>query len=125
MKKLLQIFLISIFFSIQVFGYDLPYNKTLTAYEQAFEEINCMLDGTCPLSFKKAVFAIENAYYSNTLKLNTIEEDITFLKDLAIDFRKANTLIYDSNDPLDKEKTEKNAAIFKVMTDTIVKLIIK
>lgn len=52
-------------------------------YEQAFEKINCMLNGSCPSSFKEAVFTVENAYFSNQLDKTLFDNKILFLTEVT------------------------------------------
>lgn len=85
-------------------------------FDQAFQKINCMLNETCSTSFKDAVFAVENAYFSNRLDFQTIENEIKLLKSLIIEVMKSRELIYDSQD---KEDVKKYASLFTAMTDTI------
>lgn len=85
-------------------------------YEQAFQKINCMLNETCSLSFKEAVFIVENAYYSNQLSRTNFDNKIQFQKRFINSFIASRELLYGHPD---KEEVEKHAAIFYVMTDTI------
>ncbi|PKP20329.1 MAG: hypothetical protein CVU05_09335 [Bacteroidetes bacterium HGW-Bacteroidetes-21] len=85
-------------------------------YEQAFKKIHCMLNETCSLSFKEAVFEVENAYYSNKLSKTEFDNKISFQINLINSFITSRDLIYDYPD---KENVKKCAAIFSIMTDTI------
>ena len=85
-------------------------------YEKAFEKLNCMLNETCKLSFKEAVFTVENAYFSNNLNLEILENEIRLLKFLSKEVDETRELIYDGQD---KEEVQKIASLFTVMTDTI------
>jgi hypothetical protein len=44
------------------FCFSLKAQNEIEIYEKAFQKINCMLNGTCSLNFKEAVFIVENAY---------------------------------------------------------------
>ncbi len=85
-------------------------------YENAFDKLNCMLNETCALNFKEAVFMVENAYFSNNLNLEILENEINLLKSLSIEVDRTRELIYDGQD---KEEVQKFASLFTVMTDRI------
>ena len=98
------------------FCFSLKAQNEKEIYEQAFQKINCMLNGTCSLNFKEAVFIVENAYYSNQLSKPNFDKKIKFQTNLVISFIASRELLYDYPD---KEEVKKCAAIFSVMTDTI------
>lgn len=85
-------------------------------YEQAFQDINCMLNKTCSASFKNAVFTVENAYFSNQLDRNQFDKQITFLTELSRQFIASQDLLYDYPD---RNEVVKYAALFNLITDTI------
>ena len=87
--------------------------KTTTAdpYQIAVDEMTEMLNGIKPLSFKRAVFLTENAYYGG--KLNWTE----FCNDIDQAKIKINQMIVAKN--LQLYKTAGNWAIFTYMTDNI------
>lgn len=85
-------------------------------YEQAFQDINCMLNKTCYASFKDAVFTVENAYFSNQLDRNQFDKQITFLTELSRQFIASQDLLYPYPD---RDDVVKYAALFNVITDTI------
>lgn len=85
-------------------------------YQDAYLAIDSMLTGKTQLSFKKAVFFTENAYFEGGLNEKAYNRSIEILKDLAILYRNANKLIYQESD---SERVANYAAIYKVMTDTI------
>lgn len=85
-------------------------------YEQAFEKINCMLNGSCTSSFKEAVFTVENAYFSNQLDKTLFDSKILFLTEVAKQLTISRQLIYDFQD---KAEVSKYAALFTVLTDSI------
>jgi len=86
-------------------------------YEQAFQNINCILNKTCSASFKDAVFTVENTYFSSQLDRNQFDKQITFLTELSRQLIAAQDLLY--NYP-DRNEVIKYAALFKVITDTIL-----
>ena len=85
-------------------------------YEQAFQDINCMLNKTCSASFIDAVFTVENAYYSNQLDRNQFDKQITFLAELSRQFIASQDLLYDYPD---RNEVVKYASLFNIITDTI------
>jgi hypothetical protein len=87
--------------------------KTTTAdpYQIAVSEMTEMLNGTKPLSFKRAVFLTENAYYGGKLNWTEFCNDIDQVK------IKINQMIVAKN--LQSFKTAGNWAIFTYMTDSI------
>lgn len=85
-------------------------------YEKAFEKINCMLNGSCPSSFKEAVFTVENAYFSNQLDKTLFDNKILFLAEVTKQLISSRQLIYDFQD---KAEVAKYAALFTVITDSI------
>lgn len=111
MKKFLLIILL--FISYNQIGFS---QSNQEIYEQAFQDINCMLNKTCSASFKDAVFTVENAYFSDMLDFKTIENEIHLLKVLTVEVMKSRELIYESTD---KDNVKKYASLFAVMTDTI------
>jgi hypothetical protein len=110
MKKLLLI--ISFIFFGQ-FGFS---QSNQEIYEQAFQNINCMLNKTCGASFIDAVFKVENAYLSNQLDRTQFDKQISFLAELSRQFIGSQDLLYDYPD---RNEVVKFAALFKVITDTI------
>lgn len=85
-------------------------------YEKVFEQINCMLLETCQVSFKDAVFSVENAYFSNLLDKDDFDKPIAFLAQLTRKLIDSRELIYDFSD---KDEVKKYAALFSVLSDSI------
>ena len=98
------------------FGHFLYAQSNQVIYDQAFEKLNCQLNGSCELNFKVAVFTVENAYLSNTLDRERFDKQIKILVDLTQQLIVSRDLIYNLED---KAQVEKCAALFSVMTDTI------
>ncbi len=109
MKKLLLIISFAI---CGQFGFS---QSNQEIYEQAFQDINCMLNNTCSASFKDAVFTVENAYFENKLDTNKLNNEIKLLKKLAESIVTSRTLNYEFSD---KKEVEKCASLFSVITDT-------
>lgn len=85
-------------------------------YESAFQELNQMLEDEQPISFKRAVFVTENAYWNQELSYELFNEQITFLSKLCQSVMKSRELLYDFED---KEKVQVYASVFATMMDTL------
>ena len=109
MKKFLLIISFAIFGQI---GFS---QSNQEIYEQAFQDINCMLNKTCSASFKDAVFTVENAYFSNQLNEDLFLKQILVLAELSKQFIATQDLIYDYPD---LNEVVKYAALFNIITDT-------
>ncbi len=81
-------------------------------YRQAYEEIKDMLEGRKTISFKRAVFLVDNAYMGGTLNWNWYEQEIK--SKLPIFDQMINSAGYG------RYRTSKNWAIHTYMTDTTV-----
>jgi len=90
-------------------GYDI--------FEQSYNYINGMLTDSIPLSFKDAVFIIEDAYYDGALKTDILNQKYEILLGLIENISKSDLITYSGED---KKDVTKHAAIFKVLTDTIL-----
>lgn len=86
-----------------------PVNMTL--FNSAFTEIRDMLQGKKPLSFKRAVWLTEQAYFDGKLDWNTFNQQVTGIKNNLINIVKRKSL--------GAFKTGNNYAIFSFMTDSI------
>lgn len=95
-----------------------PGQLTRAGYERAYQELAKMLDGTYPLSFKRAVFVTENAYFDNRLDYAEFSQHIAALAQVCRAL-KANNDRYFLYDRDDRENVARNAAIFRLMKDTI------
>lgn len=80
-------------------------------YQAAVDEITAMLNGQKQLSFKRAVFVSENAYYNGQLNWTSFCNEIDKIKVLV------NKMIVAKN--LQRYKTAGNWAIFTYMSDSI------
>ena len=105
MKKLNFVLLI-LFINLTVFGQD---NETY--YKQAIDEITAMLEDKQPISFKRAVFLTENAYFDGKLDYNHFCNQI----------EQAKASIYQmiANKGLQGYKTAGNWAIFTYITKKV------
>lgn len=86
-------------------------------FQQSYDYINGMLTDSIPLSFKDAVFSTEDAYYGGSLETDTLNQKYEILLNLIENISKSNLITYTQKD---KDIVVKHAAIFKVLTDTIL-----
>jgi hypothetical protein len=107
MKKTGLTLLATLVFLTPTFGQEKPEQY----FQHAVDEITEMLNGQKPLSFKRAVFLTENAYYNGTLSWEKFCKDIDQIK-LSV-----NKMIIAKG--LQKVKTAGNWAIFSYMTEKI------
>ena len=85
-------------------------------YEKSVTELSAMLNDQTPLSFKKAVFTVENAYFDNQLSEQAFDKTIAFLLKLIEAKNKQVSLMdYAAKD---KDVLKQHSSIFKLMTDT-------
>lgn len=87
-----------------------------TNYERAFLEIKGMVEGSVNASFKRAVFATENAYMNGAIDFAEFDEAIQFLAGRCKIIEKQIDLYYSERD---KAQVQKNFAVFKIMSDTV------
>jgi len=86
-------------------------------FEIAFQKISEFIDRDQKQSFKFAVFLVENAYLDGNLPIKAFQEDIDQLSSVIKSINHQSLIEYSE---LDKQKIETYAAIFKVMTDTVI-----
>lgn len=87
-------------------------------YEEAYNTLNEMLQDSSKYSFKKAVFAVENAYEYGVLDTLTINQHIDSLKQISTALQNSREL--KEYKYRDKQKVAKYASLFTIMTDTII-----
>lgn len=85
-------------------------------FESSYTLLNNMIENDSKYSFKKAVFAVENAYLDGNLDTLWINKQIKLLNNLSKSLIKERFLAYLERD---KEKVNKWASVFEVMHDTI------
>lgn len=85
-------------------------------FQQSFEFINSMLIHDTP-NFKDAVWATESAYYGKIPNIEKLNQEFNILLRLIDDISNTNLIMYEEKD---EEGVIKHAAIFKVLTETIV-----
>ncbi|MFM7857316.1 MAG: RHS repeat-associated core domain-containing protein [Flammeovirgaceae bacterium] len=83
-------------------------------YQKAFEELHAMLKGEGPISFKRAVFVSENAFYDNGLDFDFFNGQIDTLTVLTKALACADGLEYVSKD---REQVLLSASLFKMMKE--------
>jgi len=108
MKK--PFIIIFILFSFKLTGQDFSY------YEQAYQEIQSMLTGEQDISFKRAVFLSENAFFDNDLDFNAFQEQIDHLKRLSQNLSFDDGFSYQGKD---REKVLQYFSAYTVMKDTV------
>ena len=85
-------------------------------YDKVYMNLNDMLEGKNKLSFKKAIFEVENVYFNNELDYSIFSNDINILRQLCFGFKTSNQLTdYKFSD---KNFVETVGSVFKVLTDT-------
>lgn len=85
-------------------------------YRDAYTKLTEMLEGKRGLSFKQAVYSVENAYLMGTLDSTFFNSQILFLTSLAEQLNESRKLIYTEND---RETVSKYASIYAVLKDSI------
>ncbi|WP_312900743.1 hypothetical protein [Chryseobacterium taichungense] len=85
-------------------------------YEEAYQNIDNMLNDKQEYSFKNAVFGVENAYYQGKLDIPHLEREISFLKAFSGSILKSRELNYSESD---KDNVSKYAAIFSIMCQSL------
>ncbi|MFM7022314.1 MAG: hypothetical protein ACKOXB_05000 [Flavobacteriales bacterium] len=84
-------------------------------YEGALKKLKEMLEEERILSFKKAVFIVENAWYDNKMSYHDYNNQLLNLATLCKAWSKVNTIGYNLED---SAQMLASASIFKVLTDT-------
>lgn len=91
-------------------------DTSIKYYEEAYKEMKGMLNGTNSLSFKRAVFLTENAYWNNELDYELFCKQINDLTILCNAISKSRELLYNGED---KKAVQKHASVFTLLTDTL------
>jgi len=90
--------------------------ETTNIYKQSYYKIDSMLNGQKTLNFKEAVFSSENAFFDGKLNYKQVNIEIETLAKLTIKVNENRSIDYVEPD---KDIVNKQAALFKVLTDTI------
>lgn len=94
-----------------------PIDKVEINFQKAYSEISNMLNSKQKLSFKRAVFVVENAYLDDSLNYNLYLSFIESYKKLTLAYKKSNPL--KDYKYSDSNEVALNGALFKVFSDTI------
>ncbi|WP_143091015.1 hypothetical protein [Thermoflexibacter ruber] len=92
-------------------------NQIDSNYLTAYQYLESSLKREIAPNLKQSVFVVENAYFNNQLSFQEYSSHISLLKGLAISMIANRKLIYEEKD---KEKVEKFASVFTILTDTTV-----
>lgn len=107
-------FLLFVAITVRVVGQDVD---TKAHYRRAFDELNQMLTGESPLSFKRAVFVAENAYLDNQLDYDEFTRQIDALVLLSKAIAAADGLDYSGKD---RQQVLFSASLFRVMKSKLI-----
>ncbi|MEM6829657.1 MAG: hypothetical protein AAF551_04015 [Bacteroidota bacterium] len=101
----------------QAYGlYDRYEDKpTRDSYEQAFHYLNQMLVGDTSVSFKNAVYTVENTYLNGKLDYDTFNVFISHYAHTSAKFAAKSNLLYEGPD---KTNMQKLGSVFMIMTAT-------
>lgn len=109
----ITIVLLLVSLSLPTIGQDVKTN-----YQNAFDELDKMLRGEVPMSFKRAVFVTENAYLDNSLNYyNDYLKPIDALVRMSKAVASMDGLDYQYKD---REQVLLSASIFRLMKDSLV-----
>lgn len=104
-------------FTLTIILVSLNINAQSTFYEHAYSNIKSMLSGKAYLNFKEAVLLTENAYYDGKLDIHKLAQQDEILSYIIGNLSKTELINYSEKD---KDIVTKHAAIFKILTDTIL-----
>jgi hypothetical protein len=98
-------------------GNDLiPVKTSFDTYNEAYQELEGILGGYHHLSFKRAVFLVENTYLNQQLKYTEFKEYIDEYVNICILWMSSNKLTnYHESDSLN---VKKNLAVYTLLKDT-------
>ena len=112
MSRIITLLLI-VSLALPVFGQQVD---SKTNYQVAFDELHKMLRDEIPVSFKRAVFVTENAYFDNEISYNDFLFEVERLVKLSKAVVAADGLNYSEKD---RQQVLLSASIFKVMKDSV------
>lgn len=96
--------------------YDQYYDRpSRESYNKTFHYLNSMLKGDTAMSFKNAVFTVENTYLNGKLNYDTFNIEVEYYASIASEFASLSNLKYEGSD---KENMQKLGSIFMMMTST-------
>ena len=111
MKKLVQILLITIISGNSLIAQE----RADSLYQKTFDYLTTMLKGDTAISFKNAVYAVENSFIGGSLSYENYNQSIDHYAKSAITFAEKSELLYEGSD---KEVVQKLGSIFMIMTST-------
>ena len=118
MKKTIVILCFACFgLIVQAQSYVLTDHQAEVRYEKAFKKLSNILAGKKKHSFKEAVFLTEQAYFGEELTESGFNAEIALHAGLCREIAKTNKLDYEE---ADYETIMAHAAIFKLLTDTLL-----
>lgn len=106
-----------ILFALVFILVSLNINAQSIFYEHAYSNIENMLSDKAYLNFKEAVLLTENAYYDGKLDIHKLVQQDEILSYITDNLSKTELITYSEKD---KDIITKHAALFKVLTDTIL-----
>ncbi len=94
-----------------------PATRSRDLYERTYQELAKMLDGRYPLSFKRAVYLTENAYFEDDLDYRQFNGAIRDLVEVCqtVAQSSGSYLLYDRPD---KQNVLRNAVLFQILKDS-------
>ncbi len=115
LKIHIALFMVSGCLSLQARQYaeDAEFVAHRKLYQETYEYLAAMLEGDTTLSFKNAVYAVENAYLNNRLDYDTFDLAVRYYADLALQFSKRSNLMYEGED---RSAMNIHGSIFTIMT---------
>ena len=114
MHRNLKAFSLSLF--LMIFCTRFSYSQEKQVFDNSFNEISNMIDGSSPTNFKKAVYLVENAYQNGTMDYNAFDSKIRSLAGLAYSLRNQIELNYHEQD---SAHVLTHASVWSIMTDTL------
>jgi hypothetical protein len=110
-------YVILFFLFVLIFPNIAQSQTTLENYQQCFQSLKGMLEGKEKISFKKAVYQVENTYLDNQLDFENFNATIQLMASVCKRYKEVNPL--QDYTAIDKEKINMMGAIFQLMKDTI------
>jgi hypothetical protein len=86
-------------------------------YENAYDELNYMLNNPSKINFKRAVFVSENAYMDGKMGYRWYLDQINLLAYLSYRLSTSDQILYESDDKAD---VRLKAAVFRVLKDSVI-----
>ncbi|MEI9921870.1 MAG: RHS repeat-associated core domain-containing protein [Bacteroidota bacterium] len=100
-------------YALTVDGQD---DRTFKNYQEAYNELRGMLDGSRQLSLKRAIFLTENAFFDNSISYEEFSNHIDGLAQLTMAMAARDEIRYNKKD---KNQILMAGSIFRMMMDTL------